>query len=495
MKTIIVISLLLVTLLGNSCKDFDELQIDPNRTSEAHPGLLLTNIQASINNQNNVVPTFNVVNVNAMLASRMIVFTDGAAAEQYYGWQRSDFNRYNTLRQIAKMEEEADRLQLDNYKHLALFLKSVNILELTKVFGDVPYSEALQTNSGIYEPGYDSQEDIYVKVLDDLKSANANLDPSGGDISGDVIYQGDITKWKKLINSYSLRVLISLSEKTANTRLNVVSRFQEIVNNPADYPIFESNDDNAALEFHDLVGNRYPYFNNNNFKTAYYMEESFVDLLKSREDPRLFHFADPKPQGDALPETDFDAYGGLGGSDPLADNTNRLVNGEASRVDERYYLDPVNEPSVLMGYAELEFTLAEAAARGWITDDPKDHYEKGIYASFDFYGIESAAQDAYLLQSEVAYAPADGVEMILTQKYINFFMNGGWEAFYNHLRTGFPKFDVDGGGILNSGQVPKRWMYPQTELQLNVENVEAAISRQYGGNDDINGVMWLLQSE
>jgi hypothetical protein len=85
--------------------------------------------------------------------------------------------------------------------------------------------------------------------------------------------------------------------------------------------------------------------------------------------------------------------------------------------------------------------------------------------------------------------------MIITQKYINFFMNGGWEAFYNHLRTGFPELDVNGGGILNNGQVPKRWMYPQNELQLNVENVQAAITRQYAGSDDINGVMWLLKSE
>lgn len=496
MKTIKTFSLIAIVFLANACKDFDELQTDPNRTSQTHPGLLLTNIQAAIpGNSNGVVPTFRVVNVEAMLASRMIVFTDGAAVEQYYGWQRSNFARYNTLRQIVKMEEEAERLQLENYKHLALFLKSVQILELTKVFGDVPYSEALQTTSGIYTPSYDNQEDIYVKVLDDLKLANNSLDASLGDITGDVIYGGDITKWKKLINSYSLRVLISLSEKTGNSRLNVVGRFQEIVNDPDTYPIFESNDDNAALHFQDLVNNRYPYFNNNNFKTAYYMEESFVDLLKARQDPRLFVFADRKPQGSALPDTDFDAYGGLGGSDPLSDNTNRLVNGEASRVDERYYLDPVNEPSVLLGYAEVQFTLAEAAERGWITSDAEEHYENGIRASFDFYGISSDEQDAYLLEPEVEYDPANGIEMIITQKYINFFMNGGWEAFYNHLRTGFPQFDVDGGGILNNGQVPKRWMYPQNELQLNVENVEEAISRQYAGNDDINGVMWLLKSE
>jgi hypothetical protein len=498
MKKIKIITLLAILFLTNACKDFDELQIDPNRTSQTHPGLLLTSIQAATgesNNNNNVIPTFRVINVDAALASRMIVFTDGASNEQYYGWQRSEFTRYNTLRQIVRMEEEADRLQLENYKHLALFLKSVNILELTKIFGDVPYTEALQTAEGIYEPAYDNQEDIYVRVLDDLKSANNGLDPALGAITGDVVYGGDILKWRKLINSYSLRVLISLSAKTGNARLNIIGRFQEIVNNPSQYPIFTSNEDNAALHFYDLVDNRYPYFNNNNFQTAYYMEESFVDLLKVRNDPRLFVFADPKPQAASLPETDFDAYGGLGGSDLLSDNTNRLVNGEASRVDERYYLDPVNEPSVLMGYAELEFTLAEAAARGWITDDAKVHYENGIRASFDFYGISSDEQDAYLLEPDVAYNDADGIERIITQKYINFFMNGGWEAFYNHLRTGFPAFDVDGGGILNDGQVPKRWMYPQNELQLNVENVEAAISRQFAGDDDINGVMWLLKTE
>ena len=496
MKTIKIISLITIVFWANSCKDFDELQNDPNRTSQTHPGLLLTNIEAAIaGNDNEVISTFNVVNANAMLASRMIIFTDGAAAEQYYNWQRNNFDRYNTLRQIGKMVEEADRLQLENYKHLALFLKSVHILELSKTFGDVPYSETLKTNENIYQPVYDNQEDIYIQVLDDLKAANNNLDAALGDITGDVVYGGDIAKWKKLINSYSLRVLISLSAKTGNAKLNVVSRFKEIVDNPDQYPIFTSNEDNGALHFYDLVNNRYPYFNNNNFKTAYYMEESFVDLLKARQDPRLFTFADPKPQGAALPETDFDAYGGVGGSDPLADNTTRVVNGEASRADERYYLDPVNEPSVLMGYAELEFTLAEAAARGWIANDPEEHYENGIRASFDFYGISSDEQDAYLLEPEVVYNPAKAIEMIVTQKYINFFMNGGWEAFYNNLRTGFPKFDVDGGGALNNGQVPKRWMYPQDELNLNTENVEAAISKQYAGDDDINGVMWLLKSE
>jgi hypothetical protein len=491
MKTIKIIGLLAVTVLWtNSCKDFSEFQVDPNRATQAHPSLLLTNLE---------VNTFNVISVGAALASRMMVFTDGAATEQYYGWQRNSFYRYEYLRQVVKMNEEADRLGIENYKSLGLFFQSVQILEITKVFGDVPYTESLA--GGTYVPVYDNQQDIYLKVLNDLKAANDGLDESKGTITGDLIYNGDILKWKKLINSYTLRVLMSLSNKTGNASLGVINRFNAIVNDAAHYPIFTSNDDNGALPFYDLStttslnGNRYPFYNNNSFKTAYYMEESFINLLKDRADPRLFSFADRKPQGSALPPDDPDAYGGLDGSAPLADNTIRLLNGEASKVNPRYYSDPVNEPSLLMGYAEVEFILAEAAARTWTTDDPEVHYLNGIHTSLDFYNIDSGDQDQYVLEPEVVYSAANAIELIITQKYINFFLNGGWEAFYNHERTGFPEFTVDGGGVLNNQQVPKRWMYPQDEFTLNLANIQAAVQRQYPSGDNINGQMWLQKTE
>src|SRR5215203_1107639 len=150
MKTIQTLLLITLVLVANSCKDFDELQVDPNRPTQAQPGLLLTGIETT---------TFNdVIRAEAMLASRMMVFTDGAAAEQYYGWQRAGFDRYNTLRQISKMEEEADRVEAPNYKALGLFLRSHAIIEISKLFGDVPYSESVQAPTGVYEPIYDTQE-------------------------------------------------------------------------------------------------------------------------------------------------------------------------------------------------------------------------------------------------------------------------------------------------------------------------------------------------
>jgi Starch-binding associating with outer membrane len=475
----------LVLLAVTSCKDFDEMQVDPNRATQTHPGLLLTNIESS---------TFNYVDLGATLASRQMTYTDGAADEQYYNWQRAGFGRYNIMRQVVKMDEEAERLNLTNYRALALFFKSFHIIELSKIFGDVPYGDALQGASGVFNPTYDPQEEIYTQVLNDLDAANGMLDEANGTITGDIIYDGEIAKWRKLINSFALRVLMSMSFKGGAVGTDVVNHFQAIFSNPSDYPIFESNADNASLVFKDLVGNRYPYFNSNGLKTAYYMEESFINMLTDFGDRRLFVFADRTPDAvsDGIPTSNFSAYGGLDGSAPLATNTNRVVAGEISKIHPRYYSSPTNEPSNLLSYAEVEFTLAEAAELGWITSDPEGHYNAGILASFAFFGVSGGA--SYLNNPGVPYdTEGGGLEQIITQKYINFFMNGGWETFYNHLRTGFPDFSVDGGGVLNNQQVPKRWMYPLDELQYNQANVDAAIARQYT-TDNINGVMWLLKN-
>jgi Starch-binding associating with outer membrane len=485
MKKITYPIIIALVFLVAACKDFEDMQVDPNKATQTHPGLILTNLEAR---------TFNYIEVSSTLASRQMAYTDGSAAEQYYNWQRASFDRYNNLRQAKKMDEEAARLGLVNYQALAMFFKSYHIIEISKAFGDVPYSQALNAASGSFVPEYDTQEKIYTQVLQDLDLANSMLDGTKGVVTGDIIYNGNITRWKKLVNSFALRVLISMSKKGGTVGTNVMARFKNIVNNPTRYPIFQSNSDNPLLVFSDIVGNRYPFFNSNSLKTAFYMDESFVDLLKGYQDRRLFKFADRTPDAVAggIPANDFNAYGGIDGSSPLSTNTAKTLAGEVSGPNPRYYDNPINEPSNLLSYAEIEFTLAEAAERGWISSNPKDHYDKGITASFDFFGVSGAT--AYLSNAGVAYdSGGGGLEQIVTQKYINFFMNGGWETFYNHLRTGFPTFKVDGGGVQNNQQVPKRWMYPQDELLYNQANVDAAIARQYTA-DNINGVMWLLKN-
>ncbi|WKN31943.1 SusD/RagB family nutrient-binding outer membrane lipoprotein [Porifericola rhodea] len=473
-----------IILTTGACQDFEELQIDPNRATEVGPELLLTNLQVDI---------FNNVTLDAALASRFLVYTQGASLSQYYGWQRAGFDDYNQLRQVIKMEEEAMRVDNANYLAIAKFLRSYVILELTKTFGDVPYLQAGSAFEGEYMPEYTPQEQIYQQVLQELDEANAELSVENGEIRGDLIFDGDVTKWKKLVNSFKLRVLISLSLKEG-TSLDIESQFRNIIQNPDTYPLMSSNEDNAALAFFDRESNRYPYFNDNSIQTDYYLDESFVSLLKERNDPRLFSVGDPDfaSRQANLDPSNFDAYTGLGGSATLTENVSRLNEGEGSPINSRFYNDPVNEPSVLLSYAELAFTIAEAAQRGWVSVSPEEYYMQGIQASMEFYNIEASAIDAYLQQPEVAFEAAKGLEMILTQKYLSFFMNSGWEAYYNQRRTGIPEFSTDGGGILNGGKIPKRWMYPESELDLNESHVLQAIERQFG-TDDINGEMWLLK--
>lgn len=470
----------------SACQDFEELQIDPNRATEVGPGLLLTNIEVNV---------FNDITLDAALASRFLVYTQGASLSQYYGWQRAGFGAYDQFRQVTKMEEEAIRTGNDNYLALARFFRAYIIIDLSQTFGDVPYLQAMSGFEGEFTPEYTPQAQIYEHVLQELEEANSGLDANHGAITGDLIYNGDITQWKKLINSFKLRVLMSLSSKEGST-LNIEEQFRAIIENPAQYPVMTSNADNAALLFYDRENNRYPYFNDNSIQTDYYLDESYVRLLKERNDPRLFYVGAPDfaARENGTDPMSFDAYSGLGGSASLTDNINLLNQGEGSPINERYHQDPVNEPSVSLGFPEVAFTIAEAAQRGWINANPATYYNQGIAASMEFYGIDQAAIDAYLQQPAVAYDETNGLEMILTQKYMAFFLNSGWEPFYNQRRTGIPAFSTEGDGILNGGRIPRRWMYPERELDLNESNVLEAINRQFG-SDDINAEMWLLKEE
>ncbi|RAJ04038.1 SusD-like starch-binding protein associating with outer membrane [Chitinophaga skermanii] len=483
----LLLGLMAMALSMSACKKFEAFQTDPNKPTQAAPNLLLTSIEAN---------AFNEVSLSATLASRQMAYTDGVNDNQYYGWQRSGFGNYGNLRQVNRMELEANRMNKPSYVAIAKFFRVYYIMRLTMVFGDVPYSEALQATEGNYTPKYDAQEDIFIRALDELKEANAALTAASEAVEGDILYAGKITQWKKLINSYSLRILMTLSNKTNNTKLNVKQRFAEIVNNPAQYPIFDVLADQAQLKFVDKVGNRYPFYNDNSIQTAYYMDESFVNMLKTLKDPRLFSFAAKAPKFDALPATDFNAYGGLQGSASINLNSDRAAKGEASKINRRFYADPANEPGIAIGYAELQFILAEAVVRGWITGSADAYYKKGITASFQFYNINTDAADTYKAQAAVQLTAGTEIKSIITQKYIASFMHLGWNSFYEQRRTGFPTFEVVGDGVLNNKKIPVRWMYPENEGIYNADHLKEAINRQFTtGGDNVNGVMWLLKAE
>jgi hypothetical protein len=154
-----------------------------------------------------------------------------------------------------------------------------------------------------------------------------------------------------------------------------------------------------------------------------------------------------------------------------------------------------------MGFPELQFILAEACVRSWISGDPRPYYEAGIKASFRFYMenaaeyaayVDETAADTYMAGAMVDLDNATGdgekIDFIITQKYLQTFLQSGWTSYFEQLRTGYPEFLT-----LPGVTPPTRWMYPNEEYQNNTQNVSDAISRQFGGDDNTREIPWWLE--
>lgn len=478
--------LALIVLLFTGCKKYNDFQTNPNLPSNATPALLLTSICYSV---------FYYDNTQAAFAARHLTYYERGNSAVDYSWTAGNndnysFDNFNVLRQVMQMDLLAGQAGQEQYRGLTKFFRALLFSQMMEVYGSIPYSQALQGSSGNFKPAYDDQESVYKGILQELEDANTLLDDSKGRINGDIIFDGIASRWKKLVNAFRLRLLIHLSKKEANTNLNIKSQFQSIISNSSKYPLFTGNGDNAQLVFNaSSPDNYYPDFGFLSVSTAVSMEKGFVKILKDRSDPRLFALAEPIS---GQPAGVFASYEGVDAG--LTLTAQQTASASASRIKSRYHNDKVNEPWILMGYAEQEFLIAEAITRNWISGagTAKSHYENGITASMEFYGITGGAVTSYLAQPLVNFNAGTALNQIAVQKYTAMFMNSGWEAFMEQRRTGVPSLSV-GPGTANGGLVPKRWMYPQSEYDYNNANVLSAISSQYGGNDDVNKVMWLLQ--
>lgn len=479
-------------LLLASCGNLEDMNVNPNSPSQVNPQSLLPAICKDAFYRG----------TGGMYAQKMVIQTDGHNTDQFFEWSRGDFGTYNSsLLQVEKMQEEAIRVNDSTYLALAKFFRSYYFYEMTLKFGDIPYSDALKGQiGGNYTPKYDTQQDVFAGILQDLSDADKALSSMGGNvITGDIIYNGNTAQWRKLINSFHLKVLITLSHHQTVGSHNVASEFKTV----ASEPLMGSNADNGQIVYLDQDGCRYPQFNAQ--WSGYYMDGTYINLMAARQDPRLFLFCLPTNEaataGKAI--NDFSAYAGGDPAVPYGDNITLVKEGKISQINDRFRTQPTGEPTMLMGYAELQQILAEAVVRGWISGDAKQYYENGVKASFLFYQtyapsyasyVSPAAASQYLLGNLVNFTDNltqdEKIALIITQKYVVDFYQGNWDAFYEHLRTGYPDFKHVAGT-----QIPYRWMYPDTEYKYNTQNVADAITRQFGANNDNTLAMsWWLKN-
>lgn len=488
-----------------SCSKFDDINTSPDSSTQVKSSLLATGAIAGI-----VKPSTGATFVDHLFITKYLGWGEGSRGAQYNDFYRTSFSDYTSLMDYQTMADLAPEGQEEAYQGLALLFKAYRLYNQTIAVGDIPYSEILKGDEGLYKPKYDTQKEVFLYLLEDLDNAYANLS-IGNDFDGDFVFDGNVKKWAKITTALQLRVLINLSKKETESDLNVIERFRQVYENGM---LMESNDDNLQLPFSDKSGQFYPFHSSQNKHWAYAMVSDFlVDLLKKNEDFRLFYYAKPAQQklDEGLDAGDWEAFVGVDPTAPISEVKEKFALSVCSGLNERYINYIPGEPFIQVGYAEQNFILAEAALRGWISGDPNEFYLKGIRASMEFianntpddaiyhYGhsMTQSYIDTFLSKESIQLNGSfdDKLNMIMEQKYIAGFMQLPYQAYYDYRRTGYPVLPINPETSLNFNapdKLPVRWQYPETEISYNTENVEEAIERQYG-SDEVNKLMWILK--
>lgn len=370
------------------------------------------------------------------------------------------------LADLAAVKDIAEEQELPNLFGVAEILTQWEFHLLADTYGDIPYSQAVQGNTGVQSPAYDTQAAVYTGMLTELANAAQMITPGGLQLwaAGDLIYRGDLSKWEKFANSLRMRLAMRLvAVDPAKARQEFLAAWQA---GP-----FTSSADNATVRWSLAPPSQNPIFDamiNGNRYENWAVSETMIDMLEMLNDPRLSVYAEPAKSG---------GYRGLpNGNTP---GEIGLTNSDISFLGEGF-VQP-DAPSVLMSYAEVLFLGAEAAERGWIAADPATLYQAAITEAMEMYDVPRAAITSYLAQPEVAY---QGLPSIWTQQWLALFMNGP-ETWALVRRTGVPNLDPVVGTA-----IPTRLSYPDEEQLLNRENWEEAVGRA-GGKTIYDPLWWM----
>jgi len=463
---------ILVTLV--SCtKDFQEINTNPNAPVDVQPELLLRKVLFDYQEQmsyegfvagNLLGQYFTAIDFN--------LFDRHSLTEPQFGGNPWDILYVNLRDNEIILDKARSNETFKVYEGPALILKAYMTAALTDIYGDVPYSEALNGKEENITPAYDSQEDIYTGqdgILQNLDLALTALRDYNGSIplDGDIIYNGDLSKWIQLANSLKIKYLMRISDK-----VNVSDELQAIY---AEENFIQTNADNAIYNF----TNGQP----NNFRMAnlrdgdfnlFIMSLTMDEILHELNDPRMNVFF--RPTGN-----DANTFQGfLNGPDAsqtsisVADYSlsGTIFRENTGQLDANY-----------MTAWETHFWLAEAALKGYISADAKTLYEQGVILAFEYWQTEMPID--YLTSGSAAFG-SNPFKQIITQKWLANIVNG-YEGWIEYRRTGFPELKTISAS-LNNDMIPVRMPYPTSEDALNNSNFSQAASNTNGNS--VNSSVW-----
>ena len=503
-----------VSLSAFSCtKDFNAVNSDPigERTVEARqllaPALknvLYTNMIRNwgVNNQ------LMQVTVETNDSEGRVFRYDIRKNVADYTWN----NWYVNLTDLADIYTIASNPESINksYQGISLIAQCWAYSLLTDTYGDVPYSEANMGKTGNMQPKFDKQKDIYLDMFAKLEQANELLkEGTAIVVSSDPVYEGDVSKWRRLGNSMYLRLLLRVSGK-AEVAATAKAKIKEIVDGkPAEYPIIEDNTQTAKI-----------LWNGTNSSTALYSSpfmagirandfrlmpigDFFLGKLVTWNDPRV----NPNLGINGVPRFGIDrgpdGYVGIpSGTEPGSGiQIQAHFNSDIDVGRTSLQTDPYT--GIIMNSAEVSFILAEAAAKGIISGPVEDYYYKGIADGINYWmptyitSPTDAKFLAYIDYAELEWKPSlpldnttfgsnSQMEMILLQKYYAMFLVD-FQQWFEYRRTGHPQLPK-GAGLKNGGVMPARLNYPLVTQATNPTSYKSAVAAQ--GPDEIYTQVW-----
>lgn len=478
------IKLLTLALAGmmsfTGCGDFGDTNIDPNNPSQPNASFLFAyacrtvsefTLTGTYNPWSQLYPQY-FAERKTIQHSRFLQSNYGIG-----GYYTGSLRNLETVIRLNMDEATKNETYVtsfgspENQIAASRTLRAFIYMHLTDALGMIPYSEALKGDDGNFTPKFDTQEYIYTDLDKELTEAYAQFDENGSLNSDyDILYNGNIANWKKLNASIRMMMAIKLSDVAPEVGK---ARFAKAYADGG----MTRNSERLEYKYLQESDNENPLYNNIEVqgRADFAPSKTLLDQLIAYNDPRLAAYADPNSDGnyDGMPF-------GLDQSE-VAAYTN-----VTATFDPRYYKQ--NSPMVVVSPSHILLIEAEAALRGWITDNAEDLYKKGITASFDQYDLAGEI-DAYYAQPEIAFtgSTADKIAKIGIQRWLANFMQDGFEAWSDWRRLNVPNIKP-GPNAPTVSHIPYRKVYDTPDFNSNTKNYEAAIAQQ--GPDATDTRVW-----
>jgi hypothetical protein len=496
--------LLIATLLFVSCdKNFDEINTSKTAFVSLDPVFKLNRCIINLMEMGTRVQQEQITHwLTSPFGSSLagVNYSQFVPSMQEFPW--SSFYPSSVVTTVDIINQTKDDATRTNLYNAARIWKAYTFMILTDTYGDVPYSEAGRGFlDQIIKPVYDTQQSIYTDILKELDEASAALDAAKPKISGEILYAGDITKWKRFGYSLLMRAAMRLTKIAPTTSQTYVAK-------AVAGGMMQSNADNAKLlrtpEYPNPIGTEI----SGNEKANYYAQKFFVDLLKATNDPRMGSLLqryvgaqNATQQTNAIRSKDPALAKGM----PLGYNdvtiaTTFAAEGVVSLYDYSQFDWNVvftnSSPQWFCTYSQTQLLLAEAIVRGWTTGTAATNYSNAIQADLqrmaDF--GTTAVIPAGTITTYVAANPlvvGNELKMIGEQYWVVSVPNG-FEAWSNFRRTGYPQLVPNPYPASEiPGEFIRRHVYPDRESVSNKANLDAAVTAQGGAaNCKMNGRVW-----